>query len=63
VNIDQLRELKRVIQEKLVPEIVNQAIFLNVEKYPKPRFVLEFDYTGGTLKATGVEVRYRRPLS
>ena len=56
----QLLELKGLIEKKLIFEIIEQAAHIDVSKYPKPRFVLEFQFDEkGLITKGAVEIRYR----
>ena len=59
----QILELKGLIEKSLVYEIAKQAAHIDVSKYPRVRFVLEFNFDEkGLIIDAGVEVRYRRSL-
>ena len=56
----QALEIKSLIEKKLIYEIIEQAAHIDVSKYPKPRFVLEFQFDEkGLVTKAAVEIRYR----
>ena len=60
----QVIELKHVIVQKLLDEILEQAAKIDVARYPRVRFSIEanFDPIRGDITDAGVEVRFRREL-
>ena len=59
----QLLELKEAIEKRLLFEIVKNAAKIDVWEYPRPRFVLEFNFDqNGLLQDAAVETRFRRGL-
>lgn len=60
----QVIELKHVIVQKLLDEILEQAAKIDTKRYTRIRFALEFniDPVRQVISDSGVEVRYRRPL-
>ena len=59
----QLLEIKAAIEKKLIFEIATEAQKIDVAKYPRVRFILEFNFDGnGLLSDSGIEPRYRRSL-
>ena len=59
----QLLELKHVITDKLLPEILEHAAKVNVLTHGRPRFVIELNYNvHGNLTDAGIELRLRREL-
>ncbi len=60
----QFLEVKHAL-EALIAEALEQAQKIDIARYTRPRFVLElnFDPHRGTIIDSGIEIRYRRPLS
>ena len=60
----QVIELKHVIVQKLLDEILAQAAKIDAARYTRVRFALEFNFDPirGDITDAGVEVRFRREL-
>jgi len=63
MDASQLLEIKAAVEKKLIFEMIENAKTIDVRKYPRVRFSLEFNFdASGVLADSGLETRYRRSL-